>query len=248
MREPMGARARPGCVACGGVREGARDERARRTASRCANEPQRDAECQMQDRMGSANSRNSRAAAGVLGRASARPRMRAARRGARPNGVEPARRPDTIAARRAIDDRPRAGPRIGRDAARADALRRTGPFAAHAAGSTVFTAPRCLDEARRQISLCAATELSRHAIVLIVRNDNGNRARTTTKKCRMSSDRNIARMACRASTHRNTGAFLDFDCHTEFDMPMKRANSNSMASKPTGTMTARAIDFATRPI
>ncbi|WP_226383425.1 hypothetical protein [Burkholderia mayonis] len=164
----------------------------------------------MQDRMRSANGRDSRAAAGVLGRASARPRVRAARRGARPDGVEPARRmrrPDAIAARRAIADRPRAGPCIGRDAARDDALRRTGPFAAHAAGSTVFTAPRCLDDARRQISLCAATELSRHAIILVVRNDNGNRARATTKKCRMSSDRNVARITGRASTHRDTRHF-----------------------------------------
>ncbi|WP_231748266.1 hypothetical protein [Burkholderia sp. ABCPW 14] len=164
----------------------------------------------MQDRMRSANGRDSRAAAGVLGRASARPRVRAARRGARPDGVEPARRmrrPDAIAARRAIADRPRAGSCIGRDAARDDALRRTGPFAAHAAGSTVLTAPRCLDDARRQISLCAATELSRHAIILVVRNDNGNRARATTKKCRMSSDRNVARITGRASTHRNTRHF-----------------------------------------
>ncbi|WP_324657558.1 hypothetical protein [Burkholderia thailandensis] len=75
------------------------------------------------------------------------------------------------------------------------ALRQGGSFAAHAAGSTAFAAPRCLNEVRCKVFLYAATKLSQHAIIVVVRNDNGNHTHPTTKKCRMSSDRNSARLS-----------------------------------------------------
>ncbi|WP_154233364.1 hypothetical protein [Burkholderia pseudomallei] len=82
---------------------------------------------------------------------------------------------------------------------------------AHAAGPIASAAPRCLNEARRELFLCVATKLSQHAIIVVVRNDNGNRARPTTKKCRMSSDCNSARVARRIDAFRFR-TFLDVDC------------------------------------
>lgn len=71
--------------------------------------------------------------------------------------------------------------------------------------------PRCLNDARRELFLCVATKLSQHAIIVVVRNDNGNRARPTTKKCRMSSDCNSARVARCIDAFRFR-TFLDVDC------------------------------------